>query len=197
MRERDGAWDCDTHGPVSPLWRPAEASYAAFGELLGAVRGFPTYLPWPVSPGWSVADFGAVVHDGRVSATMTCCSGPSELDGPVDLFLIAEEAGTGLGARCAGLPHSDPGGEIGDGPPPLRVRTGPQTVPLWPLSTSSADDRFERSVLVGEAAGRWLWLVLRPASAILLLRDEWMLRDAADLGPELVELPFGGTPPPW
>ncbi|UMG91723.1 hypothetical protein [Nocardioides sp. TF02-7] len=45
--------------------------------------------------------------------------------------------------------------------------------------------------------GRWLWLVLRPASAVLLLRDEWILRDVSASGPQLVALPFGGPAPPW
>ena len=44
---------------------------------------------------------------------------------------------------------------------------------------------------------RWLWLVLRPASAMLLLRDDWILRDASQSGPHLVELPFGGPAPAW
>ena len=48
-----------------------------------------------------------------------------------------------------------------------------------------------------EAGGRWLWVVLRPASAMLLLRDDWILRDVSGLGPPLVELPFGGPRPGW
>ena len=52
-------------------------------------------------------------------------------------------------------------------------------------------------MFAGEAHGRWLWMVLRPASAALLLQSEWVLLDIADLGPELVELPFGGAPPTW
>jgi hypothetical protein len=63
------------------------------------------------------------------------------------------------------------------------------------VSTSDSDPAFDRSVFVGEAHGRWLWLVLRPASAALLLKDEWILIDVADLGPELVDVPFGGHPP--
>ena len=54
-----------------------------------------------------------------------------------------------------------------------------------------------RSVLAGEAAGRWLWIVLRPASALLLLQDEWILRDVSALGPQLLETPFGGPRPGW
>ena len=56
---------------------------------------------------------------------------------------------------------------------------------------------FDRSVFAGEALGRWLWLVLRPASAALLLGDDWVLQDIAALGPELIDLPFGGGPPAW
>ena len=51
--------------------------------------------------------------------------------------------------------------------------------------------------MVGEAVGRWLWLVLRPASAILLLREEWLLRDVSSLGMALVEVPFGGPHATW
>ncbi|CUR60927.1 conserved hypothetical protein [metagenome] len=195
--ERGSGWACGDHGPITPLWRPAEASYDDFGELLGRSRDFPLYLPWPMSPGWSVTDFGIVGAPGRVRASVTCCSGASELDGPVDVFVITEEAGTGLGARCASTVHTDPGNEVGDGPPPVRIRIGSQSVPLWLVSTSAADDRFDRSVFAGEAGGRWLWIVLRPASAMLLLRDEWILRDASGIGPEMLELTFGGNPPAW
>ena len=45
---------------VEPLWRPPEASYDAFADHLGAAADFPTYLPWPMSPGWRVTDFAAV-----------------------------------------------------------------------------------------------------------------------------------------
>jgi hypothetical protein len=52
-------------------------------------------------------------------------------------------------------------------------------------------------VVAGEAAGRWLWIVMRPASAMLLLRDDWILRDVSGVGPPLVEMPFAGPRPPW
>jgi hypothetical protein len=77
------------------------------------------------------------------------------------------------------------------------VRVESRPVPLWSLLTSEVDDAFDRSIFAGEAGGRWLWLVLRPASAALLLADEWVLVDVADLGPELLELPFGHGPPAW
>jgi hypothetical protein len=196
-RAGDG-WSCPGHGEVPPLWRPEEASYDAFAEHLRASAGFPTLAPWPLSPGWSVTDF-AVVGDepARTRATMTCSSGTSELDGPVDLIVVSEEPGTGLGARIAGTVHDDPGAEISEGPSLLKVRLGNQPVPLWPVSTSAATGEWDRSVVAGEAAGRWLWLVLRPASAVMMLAEDWILRDVSALGPQLLDTPFGGPAPPW
>lgn len=198
-RSVDG--ECPEHGGLPPLWAPEEVTYDGFVEHLGVAGEFPTYLPWPMSPGWSVTDFGVVAagsdSTARALATLTCCSGTSELDGPVDVFVVAEEAGVGLGARCAGLASPDPGGDLGDGPPPVRVRIGSHTVPLWAVSTSVSDHEFDRSVFAGEALGRWLWIVLRPASAMLLLRDDWILRDVSGLGAPLLEMPFAGPRPVW
>ena len=193
-----GPVPCPDHEGMAPLWRPEEPSYDAFAEHLAATRQFPTYLPWPMSPGWSITDFAAVGDgEGRVRATLTCVSGTSELDGPVDVLVVAEEAGTGLGGRCGGTRYDDPGAEIGSRPPTARVRIGSQPVNLWDISTSTADGEFDRSVLAGEASGRWLWIVMRPASALLLLRDDWILRDVSGVGPQLVEMPFGGPRPVW
>jgi len=195
-RSEEG-WSCPEHGVIPPLWRPDEVTYDAFVDHLGATARFPTYLPWPLSPGWRVTDFAAVGERGDGCAAMTCVSGTSELDGPVDVLVVSEEPGTGLGSRVAGTVRDDPGAEIADGPPTVRVRIDSQAVPLWPVSTSASSGEWDRSVLAGEANGRWLWMILRPASAVLLLRDDWILRDVSGLGPPLVELPFGGPAPTW
>jgi hypothetical protein len=79
----------------------------------------------------------------------------------------------------------------------VRVRIASQSVPLWTVSTSTSTVELDRAVLAGEAGGRWLWIVLRPASAMLLLRDDWILRDVSGLGPTLVEMPIGGPRPTW
>ena len=151
-----------------------------------------------MSPGWIVSDFAVVGERGRGRATLTCSSGTSALDGPVDVFVVSEESGIGLGARCAGTvaprPRTRPGRRAGR---PSASGSAARRVPLWAVSTSDADVELDRSVLAGEAAGRWLWVVLRPASAMLLLRDEWILRDVSGIGPPLVELPFGGPRPTW
>jgi hypothetical protein len=191
-------WSCPEHGPIVPLRRPQAPTYEAFAEHLLAADGFPTYLPWPMSPGWSVTDFAVVGEEpARTRATLTCCSGTSELDGPVDVVLVTEETGTGLGARCAGTRHDDPGDEVGIGPPTVKVRVETQDVALWPVSTSAVGGELDRSVIAGEAQGRWLWIVLRPASAVLLLRDDWILRDVSGIGAPLLDVPFGGAAPLW
>ncbi|MGE5719482.1 MAG: DUF6758 family protein [Nocardioidaceae bacterium] len=195
--DKDG-WRCPDHGAITPLWRPGKASYEAMAEHLGRCGASPTLVPWPLAPGWTITDFGCVaVPDEDARASMLSCSGVNDLDGVVELTVVSEEPGVGLGARCAGTDHTDPGAEIGDGPPHVKVRIDGVALPLWSVSTSMSDPAFDRSVFAGEAHGRWLWLVLRPASAALLLRDEWILADVASLGPELVAVPFGGNPPPW
>lgn len=198
--EREGAvderWSCPLHGPVPALWRTDAATYDDFAAHLDRAGRFPTYVPWPMAAGWQISDF-AVVLDGRgPRGTVTGCSGTSALDGPVDVLVVAEEPGTGLGGRVARLHDADPVG-LGEGPAVIRVRIDSASVPLWPVSTSSADEEFDRTVLAGEAFGRWLWIVLRPASAILLMRDEWILRDVSGVGPTLVDMEFGGPLPPW
>lgn len=193
----DGEPGCPRHGAQPPLWRPEEASYDAFTEHLRTADGFPTYLPWPMGSGWRVSDFGVVAApSGRPVATVTCCTGSTVPDGRVDIMVVAEEVGVGLGSRCAGLGRGDPGVGFDRGQPFL-VRIGSQGVPLWPVSTSGADGELDRSVLAGEAEGRWLWMVLLPASAMLLLKDEWILRDVSDHGPSLVAMPFEGPGPVW
>lgn len=197
LTESGASSACPEHGPTPTLWRPHESSYAAFVRHLEEADGFPTYLPWPMGPGWQVSDFGVVVQPGSVPrATVSCVSGTSALDGPVDVIVVSEEPGTGVGARVARLGSPDPS-DIGEGPPVVKVRIGPGTVSLWAVSTSDADEEFDRVVMVGEAAGRWLWLILRPASAMLLMRDEWILRDVSGLGAPMIEMTFGGPPPVW
>jgi hypothetical protein len=194
----EAGWRCAEHGSITPLWRPAVADYDSFAEHVNRAAEMPTFAPWPLSPGWTVTDFGCVAARGRGGrAIFVSCSGPNDLDGVVEVTVVSEEPGVGLGARCAGLLRDEPGTEVGDGPPHARVRIGGHPVPLWSVLTSDVDVAFDRAVFAGEAGGRWLWMVLRPASAALLLRDEWILADLADFGPELIDLPFGGSPPAW
>lgn len=197
IAESDGTFTCQVHGTIHPLWRPDVADYAAFAELVGRASDLATYLPWPMSPGWSIADFGCVAQGDRAYATVTTTVGTSDLDGPVEVTVVSEDPGVGLGARCAGTAYDDPGEQIGLGPHAIHVRAGGRAVPMWVVDSSLEDDLLAKSVFAGEADGRWLWLVIRPASAALLLRDEWLLADVTGFGPEALEMPFGGSRPTW
>ena len=194
-----GSWACPLHGDVLPCWRAAEVSYDAFAEHLVLSRGLPTWLTWPLPPGWGVSDFGCVGSEGQVPrATFATCSGMTPEDGGVSLTVVTEEPGVGLGAQLAGVTHSDPGRAAWDQPPALRLRVDGASVPLWPVprpeSTSGADGD-DRTVLAGEAHGRWLWVVVTPAEAVLGLVDRATLGDASTLGPELLAVGFGAPGP--
>jgi len=192
-----GGQRCPNHGLVNPLLRPAHVGYDAFAEMMLAVSDAPTYLPWPMSPGWSIADFGCVGSGpGTGTATVTTTVGTSDLDGHVEVTIVSEDPGVGLGARCAGVDLIDPGRSLVEEAPAVRVRAGGRAVALWPIDGSDGPP-LERSVFAGESDGRWLWLVLRPASAALLLHDEWLLADVTGFGPEAIEMPFGGERPTW
>ncbi len=190
-----GGWRCATHGRVDPLWYAVEASYDVFAQHLAETPGFPTYLPWPIASGWRVTDVARVSGARSTTATLSAVSGVTAQDGVIEVVLVSEEPGTGLGARVAGARHMDPGDQIARSTDAARLRVGRDVHRLWPVA-GSADDA-EKSVLAGEVEGRWLWLVLRPASALLLLVDGWSVADASGHGPELLDLPFGGPLPPW
>ena len=195
----DGAsFNCAAHGGVTPLWRSAPPEYTSFAEVVLRSAGLPTYLPWPMSPGWSISDFGCVAgKDGPALATVTTIAGASALDGDVEVTVVTEEPGVGLGSRVAGTPRADPGESVGRGPASVRVRIDGHPVPMWAVPSADDDDLLARVAFAGEAGGRWLWLVMRPASAALLLHDDWLLADAGGFGHEAIEMPFGGTPPAW
>lgn len=201
LEESGAGWRCADHGRTRPLWRPDRTGYDALTEHLERAQGFPTLLPWPLAPGWRFSDFAVAEENGQVAATLTAVTGSTTADGPVDILVVSEEPGTGLGAGWAGLVHSDPGAEIGDRPATARVQLESLAVPLWPISTGppGTESRLDedRSVLAGEADGRWLWLVLRPASAVLLLTEQWRLTDLSGMGAHLLDLPFGGPSPAW
>jgi hypothetical protein len=194
----ESGWSCRDHGAITPLWRARTVGYDEFHEHLQYSGPLPTLLPWPLQPGWSVNDFGCVARPGDdARASFTSCTGSTELDGVVEVAVVSEEPGVGLGARCAGVDRTDPGADIGDGPAHVKLQLDGHPVSLWAISTSDCDSSFDRSVFAGEAQGRWLWLVLRPASAALMLKDDWTLTDVAGLGPQLVDLPFTDIPRAW
>jgi hypothetical protein len=190
-------WQCPTHDVLQPLWRATAAEYDAFAAYLELARTLQTWLPWPLPPGWQVTDFGCVTSPEQPRAAVVGCVGASEVEGVVELDIVTEEPGVGLGARVAAVDSTDPGREAGVGNPAVKVRVDGNSVPLWAMTIPHEDPLLDRAVLVGEAAGRWLWVVVRPASAALLLPQLPELVDVSTFGPELVALPFGVVPPAW
>jgi hypothetical protein len=188
------------------LWRAEDPEYDAFAEYLRLSEPLPTWLPWPLPTDWKVTDFGCVAEEGSpAQAAYATCTGTSEADGLVEVTVVTEEPGVGLAARCSGVVHTDPGRDALVGPPPARIRVDGASVPLWAVPTTGPSTdavagtagTLDRSVLAGEALGRWLWLVIRPGSAALLLPEIGGFQDVSELGPQLVTLPFGRVPRSW
>jgi hypothetical protein len=98
--------------------------------------------------------------------------------------VVAEEPGVGLGAALAGLDGVDPGAGFTSAPPRAVVSFGNHDFPLWPV------DSPDRAAFAGEIMGHWLWLVLWPDTAGVLLIEPLGLRDLRDPGQDL-DLPFG------
>ena len=183
------SWDCERHGSVAPL-----RTYSRVGpDVLASAASraaVPLWCPLPLLPGWTVTGL-AVAGDDRTGArgTAVALSGPSPLGGPADLVLVAEEPGIGLGARCAGAPAIDPGAfDPGafDGAPDAKLEASGHDTPLW--RCDSAEDRM---AFAGEAGGVWLWAVLWPPAAELLLLEHVELHDLRHESHAGLDLPVG------
>ncbi|PSL01890.1 hypothetical protein CLV30_112130 [Haloactinopolyspora alba] len=170
---------------------PLVAPSARLVRRLGERSRVPMWLPWPLPHGWVV---GAMVHAGDdatgVRAAGVAISGPNPLGGPADLVLVSEEQGVGLGAGLAGLDGPDPGTAV-QGEPSAKVLVHNRAVPLW-----FVDGPADRAVYAGHWGGTWLWAVLSPSTAGVLLLEDVEVVDLRDLGHEADLLPYG-TPPPW
>jgi hypothetical protein len=138
--------------------------------------GVPVWLAGGLPYGWVCSGFGYAGDDRAMArATVTCMSGPSPLGGPADLMVVAEEPGVGLGARHAGLTEADPGDGFGAGAPHAKVIAADHPTAMW--NVAGADDR---AVFVGEAKGLWLWTVVWPETAGVLMYDGISLVDLRD-----------------
>ena len=72
----------------------------------------------------------------------------------------------GLGARLAGLPGPDPGDDFGQGPPDAKLEAAGHPTALWSLPCDG-----DCAAFVGEAKARWLWALVWPAAAGVVLLD--------------------------
>ncbi|MEU3031099.1 DUF6758 family protein [Streptomyces incarnatus] len=185
-------WQCDVHGAVFPLQPVIPPSVEALGAVARRIH-VPLWMPWPLPVGWlftGVAYAGDERSGGRASAV--ACSGPGPLGGPGELILVAEEMGVGLGARYAGIDGPDPGPYMNvEKPPQAKVLAAGRPTPLWHVYRTPDD----RAVFAGEALGMWLWAVVWPEQAGLLLYDELVLTDLRDAGAELDLVPCGALSP--
>jgi hypothetical protein len=179
-------WSCSAHGPVTPYFRGRPESL----PQLKAHARVPIWAPFPLLTGWTLGGVGWCGDERTgASATLLALSGPSPLGGPADLVLVAEEPGTGLGARLAGLDSVDPG-DLSSGAPEAKILAASHPTALW--RSESAEDRV---AFVGEAFGVWLWAVLWPPAAELVLMEHVDLRDVRHDPHAAQDLPFGAPSP--
>jgi hypothetical protein len=182
------AWRCDLHGEVHPLFPAYSPSREGLDGLL-RTDGVPVFLPWPLPPGWLAAGFaGAGDERTGVRACVVAVSGPNPIGGPADMLVVSEEPGVGLGAALAGLDGVDPGDDFASAPPVATASFGKHDFPLWHVESP------DRAVFAGEVKGNWLWLILWPETAGILLIEPISLRDLRDPGQDM-DLPFGAASP--
>jgi hypothetical protein len=150
----------------------------------------PVWMPQGLSGGWVCGGF-AYAGDDRdgVRATVSSTGGPSPLGGAAEILIVAEEPGVGLGARHAGLPGPDPGAGFDAGPPDAKIEVAGHPTALWSLP---AED--DCAVFVGEAKGQWLWAIVWPATAGVVMYDELSVADLRD-GFIEAEIAFGSLSP--
>jgi hypothetical protein len=150
----------------------------------------PVWMPHPLPAGWLCSGV-AYAGDERSGAlaTATCLTGPGPLGGEADLLIVAEEPGVGLGSRHAGLAEADPGVGFDSGTPDAKVLAASHPTALWSVSVAA-----DRAIFVGEAKGLWLWVMVWPGAAGVLMYDELVLADLRD-GLSEVDVGFGALSP--
>lgn len=169
------AWTCARHGTVQPYTVVHHTGQDAVEHVVKRA-GVPVWMPRTLPHGW-VCSGVAYAGDERsgACATVTCLSGPSPLGGPADLMIVAEEPGVGLGARHAGFDEPDPGASFGLGAPDAKVIAAEHPTAMWNLPAAE-----DRAVFVGEAKAAWLWAIVWPATAGVLMYDEMSVVDLRD-----------------
>jgi hypothetical protein len=164
---------------------------AVIGGEVDAVPA-PVWVPWPLPVGWTFGGFAHDHSDGAATSASTVASwlGSDPFGDPVELVLVCEEAGAGVGSRFAAARNRYPGPGVGEGPPHARFDVAGRPVSLWAVEGGA-----DRAVYAGEAAGRWLWVIVHPAEASALVVQPLRLVDARSLGAELGTLPLGELSP--
>jgi hypothetical protein len=178
-------WTCAEHGAVHPY---RTSRLESIGQVAAHAQ-VPLWAPWPLIPGWTVGGLASCGDDrSGATATVLGLAGPSPLGGPADLLLVAEEPAVGLGARIAGVDGLEPGTCV-DGAPDAKILAAGHPTALW-----RCDSATDRVAFVGEAAGVWLWAVLWPPAAELVLLEHVELHDLRS-AQSFPELPLGAASP--
>jgi len=192
----NSAWQCAEHGSVAPLHILQHPGAEALDHVTRLAK-VPVWRPVGLGAAWGCSGvaFAGDERDGA-RATVTASSGPSPLGGPADLLLVAEEPGVGLGAHLAGMSGVDPGERIASGSPDGRVVAARHPTALWPMSAAPIESsESDRAAFVGEAMGFWLWLIVWPAPAGVLVYDGVELVDHRQGDATVVDLTFGALTP--
>ena len=164
-------WECDRHGAVAPL-RVLPRVVPEHLRQVAARSAVPVWTPLPLPVGWTVSGLATAGSERTgPTAVAVALSGPCPVGGPADFVLVAEEPGVGLGARYAGLEQLDPG-TVPQGAPDAKLEAAGHDTPLW-----RCDSAPDRVAFVGEAGGVWLWAVLWPPPAELVLLEHVVLHD--------------------
>jgi hypothetical protein len=182
-------WECALHGSVAPYLVLTHTGPDAVEHVIGRAK-VPVWMPHGLPHGWLCSGV-AYAGDERTgaTATVTSLSGPSPLGGAADLMIVAEEPGVGLGSRHGGLAGTDPGAGFDAGTPDAKVLAAAHPTALWSVPAAA-----DRAVFVGEAKGLWLWAVIWPAAAGVLMYDGLSLTDLRDR-PDDLDLEFGSLSP--
>jgi hypothetical protein len=148
---------------------------------VAAQSAVPIWVPWPLPAGWLVTGLAWAGDDrGRLRAVAVACTGPNPLGGTGDMVLVAEEPGVGLGARYAGIPGPDPGGQLASSPSDAKIETSGHPTPLWSVHGPLVLCRRGRRclALAGPVARNHGPSHARPAHAGRCPRPRLLLRSA-------------------
>lgn len=189
------AWQCTVHGEIQPYLPAGQISPDAV-TLLAKHAAVPVWMPHPMMDGWVVTGIGSCGDERTgAGATVICCSGPGPMGGPADLVLVSEEPAVGLGARFAGIAAIDPG-ELTNRAPAGKLHADGHPTPLWAIELEAQSADAGRAAFVGEAWGMWLWAILWPTSAGLMLLENLSLADVRQAGLAAYEmLGYGAESP--
>jgi hypothetical protein len=172
------------HGEIQPLSPARQPNRDGLNGLVKQSK-VPVWLLWPLPPGWLVTGFAGAGDDRTgLRGCAVALSGPHPLGGPADLVIVAEEPGVGLGAGLVGLPGPDPGDGFASGQSYGTVRVGNHEAPLWLVESKGT------AVFAGEVEGSWLWVLLWPDTAGVMLVEPLSLRDLRETEQD-IDVPFG------